>query len=44
MCQNVRVTHSSIRTIQDNAYRIKESAKVGTKVNTLKELLIQKFN
>jgi len=44
MCQNVRVTHSSVRTIQDNAKRIKESAKLGTKVSTLKELLIQKFN
>lgn len=43
-CEKMLVTHSSLRTIQDNADRIKKSAKLGTKVSTLKELLIQKFN
>jgi hypothetical protein len=30
--RNVRLTHSSVHTIRDNAYRIKGSAKSGTKV------------
>jgi hypothetical protein len=34
MCHNVRLTHSSIRTIQDNADRIKESANSGNIVST----------
>jgi hypothetical protein len=32
ICRNVRLAHSSIHTICDNANRIKESAKSGTKV------------
>jgi hypothetical protein len=32
MCHNVRYTHISVRTIRDNADRITESAKSGTKV------------
>jgi hypothetical protein len=32
ICCNVRPAHSSIHTIHDNADRIKESAKSGTKV------------
>jgi hypothetical protein len=32
MCLNVRLVHSIIHTIRDNADRIKESAKLGTKV------------
>jgi IS30 family transposase len=32
ICRNVRLAHSSIHTIRDNADRIKESAKSGTKV------------
>jgi hypothetical protein len=32
ICLNVRLTHSSIYTTHDNADRIKESAKSGTKV------------
>ena len=31
-CCNVRLAHSSVHTIRDNADRIKESAKSGTKV------------
>jgi transcriptional regulator len=31
ICRNVRLTHSSVHTIHDNADRIKESAKSGTK-------------
>jgi hypothetical protein len=31
-CRNVRLAHSSVHTIRDNADRIKESAKSGTKV------------
>ena len=34
ICHNVRLAHSSIRTIRDNADRIKESSKSGTKVST----------
>jgi hypothetical protein len=32
ICHNVRLTHSSVHSIRDNADRIKESAKSGTKV------------
>jgi hypothetical protein len=32
ICRNIRLAHSSIRTICDNADKIKESAKSGTKV------------
>jgi hypothetical protein len=32
ICRYVRLAHSSIHTIRDNADRIKESAKLGTKV------------
>jgi hypothetical protein len=32
ICHNVRLTHSIIHKIRDNADRIKESAKSGTKV------------
>jgi hypothetical protein len=31
-CCNVRLTHSSIHTVHDNADRIRESAKSGTNV------------
>ena len=31
ICHNVRLTHSSVCTIRDNADRIKENAKSGTK-------------
>jgi len=34
---NVRVTHSSVRTICDNAGRITESAKLGMKVFVLQD-------
>ena len=34
ICHNVRLAHSSIRTIRDNADRIKESSKSRTKVST----------
>jgi hypothetical protein len=32
ICRNVRLTHSSLHTIHDKAYRIKESPKSGIKV------------
>jgi hypothetical protein len=32
ICCNVRLARSSVHTIRDNADRIKDSAKVGTKV------------
>jgi hypothetical protein len=32
ICRNVRLAHGSVHTIRDNADRIKESAKPGTKV------------
>jgi hypothetical protein len=32
ICHNVGLTHISTRTVRDNADRIKESAKSGTKV------------
>jgi hypothetical protein len=32
ICHNVSLTHDSVHTIRDNADRIKESAKSGTKV------------
>jgi hypothetical protein len=32
ICRNVRLAHSSVHTICDNADRIKQSAKSGTKV------------
>ena len=32
ICCNVRLTYSSVHTIHDNAHRIKERAKSGTKV------------
>jgi hypothetical protein len=32
ICRNVRLAHNSVHTMRDNADRIKESAKSGTKV------------
>jgi hypothetical protein len=32
ICRNVRLAHSSVRTIRDNADRIKDSVKSGTEV------------
>jgi hypothetical protein len=32
ICRNVRIAHSSVNTIHDNADRIKEIAKSGTKI------------
>jgi hypothetical protein len=32
ICHNVRLAHSSVHTIRDNADRIKESPKSGSKV------------
>jgi hypothetical protein len=32
VCHNVRLAHSNVHTIRDNADRIKESARSGTKV------------
>ena len=37
ICHNVRHTHSNVCTICDNADRIKESAKLGTKVFVLQD-------
>jgi IS30 family transposase len=33
ICHNVRLTYSSVHTVCDNADRVTESAKSGTKVN-----------
>jgi len=41
--RNVRLAHSSVRTIRDNADRIKESAKSGSKVYRCVARLPQSF-
>jgi hypothetical protein len=43
ICHNVRLTHSSIYTIHDNADRIKESAKSGAKMFVCVARLPQTF-
>jgi hypothetical protein len=43
ICHNVRLTHSSVHTIRDNADRIKESATSGTKVFVCVAKLLQSY-
>jgi hypothetical protein len=43
ICHNVRLAHSSICTFHDNADRIKESAKSGTKVFAYVARLLQSY-
>jgi hypothetical protein len=43
ICRNVRLAHSSVRTIRDNADRIKERAKSGTKVFVCVTRLTQSY-